>query len=116
MGGTVLAQAFSDGITPTGSLTFVQPVPILPGHLDIYSDALWANKGTTKLTRVMSAGISIRGRWGPLWPLNTTLPSVAAAVQTAPDVTVELILEADAAGNAYFTQMRAGTIIVLEFK
>jgi hypothetical protein len=116
MGGMVLAQAFVDGITPTAALALAQPIPILPTHIDVYADATWAGAGTTKLLRVMSAGVSIGGMWGPLWVLNTTLTSYASFVQQAPDVTFTLTLEADSTGMAYLTQMRAGTGVALQLK
>lgn len=116
MGGTVLAQAFVDGITPTAALTLTQPIPVLPTHIDVYADATWAGAGTTKLTRAFSGAISIGGMRGALWVLNTSNASFVTIVQQPPDVTFTLVMEADSAGGAYLTQMRAGTPVFLQIK
>lgn len=116
LGGTVMAQAFLDGITPTAALTAPIPIPILPGQIDLLADATYAGIGVTKLTRAFSAGVSIGGMWGNIWPLNTSLSSYAVNVQNAPDNTFEVVLEADATGNQWFTQMRAGAQVWLEMR
>jgi hypothetical protein len=116
MGGTVMGQAFTDGITPTPALVAAVPFPILPNHIDVYADPLWANVGTTKLTRVMEAALKIDSMWDGLWVLNTTNTSYVAVVQQAPDITLELTVEADAAGMALLTQMRAGTAQAFQIK
>jgi hypothetical protein len=116
MGGSVIAQAFTDGITPTPALTAAAPIPILPTHIDVYADPLWANVGTTKLTRVMEVGVTIDSMWDGLWVLNTTNASFVALIQQAPDITLSLTVEADAAGMGLLTAMRAGTAQAYQIK
>lgn len=116
MGGTVIGQAFTDGITPTAALTAAAPIPVLPTHIDVYADSAWAGVGTTKLLRVMEVGVSIESMWDGLWVLNTSNTSFVALIQQAPDITLTLTVEADAAGMAHLTQMRAGTAQAFQIK
>ena len=116
LGGTVLAKAFTDGITLTPALTSLVPVPILSTQIDVYADATWVGLGTTKLLRCVSAGFSITNMWGPLWVLNSTDPSFVNFNQIEPTIQCTIQLEADAAGMAYLAQMRAGTTVFIQIK
>lgn len=116
LGGTILAKAFTDGITPTSSLTADVPKPILPGHIDVYVDSTWAGLGTTKLLKVTNAGFGIGSMFGPFWTLNSANTSFYTTTQQLPDMTASLGLAADSAGAAYFTQMRAGTPVFMRLK
>jgi hypothetical protein len=116
LGGTVLAQAFSDGITLTPALVADAPIPMLSTQIDVYSDATWAGLGTTKLLRCVQAGFSLTNMWGPLWVLNTAQQSFVNFNQIEPTLQVTLTLEADSAGMAYLLNMRAGSSVFIQIK
>lgn len=107
--GTALGQTFTDGITLTATPTALPLVPVLPTQVSVYLDTTGAGLGTTKLLRVLEAEWAVGSRFGPLWTLNAALPSYAAHVETEPDATLKLTQEADAAGMAVLTNLRAGT-------
>jgi hypothetical protein len=109
--GSGMAQQFTDGITLTASPTSIPLVPILPKDISVYVDTTGAGLGTTKLLRVLSGDFALGGRFGPLWVLNASNASYAAHVELAPDVTLKLLLEADAAGMGYLTNARAGSTV-----
>jgi hypothetical protein len=106
--GTMIGQRLADSITLTATPTAVEEKPILPTHLDVFLDPTSAALGTTKLTRVLSADLTIGDRFNPVWVLNSALPSFASHVETAPNVELELLVEADAQGMALLTTLRAG--------
>jgi hypothetical protein len=109
LSGTILAQAFADGITLTAAPTAVPLVPILPKHFSVCIDTTGAALGTTKMLRLFESELKIGNRYGAVWPLNSALASYAATVETKSDWTLRLLLEADAAGMALLTTMRAGS-------
>lgn len=109
LSGTVLAQQFQDSITLTASPTAIPLVPILPKDFSVYIDPAGAGLGTTKMLRLFESEFKVANRYGAVWPLNSANASYAATVETKPDFTLRLLLEADAAGMALLTTMRAGS-------
>jgi hypothetical protein len=105
--GSGIGQRITDAITMTATPTALPEVPMLPGEVSVYLDPTSGALGTTKLLRALEANITIGDRFNPLWVLNAAIPSFAAHVETAPDVTVELLVEADAQGMALLNTMRA---------
>ena len=106
--GSMLGQAYQDGITMTASPTAIAVQPILPTALDVYLDSTSGGIGTTKLTRALSGEFSISDRFGPLWTLNSTVDGFAAHVEQAPKAQLKLLVEADAVGMEPLMAMRAG--------
>lgn len=109
VGGEMIGQRLSDNITLTVTPTTPPEVPMLPTDFDVFLDATSAALGTTKLLRVLEATITLGDRFGPVWPINSTLSSFAAHVETEPNAQVTLLMEADAEGMAQLTQMRGGS-------
>jgi len=108
LGGTMIAQALADGVAMTAAPTAVEEKPILPTDLDVYLDSTSAGLGTTKLTRVLSADLTIGDRFNPVWVLNSALGSFASHVEAVPDVTLEMLVEADSQGMALLNTLRSG--------
>lgn len=106
--GTVLGKALQDGITMTAGATEVALIPLMAPQVKVYLDATWAALGGTQLTRVLSVEWNISDRFGPVWALTGTT-DYAATVETAPNLEIKMMVEADAAGMALLTAMRAGT-------
>jgi hypothetical protein len=106
--GTMMGQNIQDNIALTGSPTAVEEAPILPTHIDVYVDSTSAGLGVTKMTRDFNVVWRNNEAYGPVWPLNSTLPSWAAPVGTEPTVQMELTMEADTQGMAFLTDLRAG--------
>lgn len=107
--GSMIAQAFTTGITMTASPTDLDLVPILPKQVDVFLDDTAAGLGTTKLLRALAASWSLDDRFAGVWPLNSALPSYAALIETEPSAEAGLTLEADAVGMGLFSTMRAGS-------
>lgn len=107
LGGSVIGRRIEDGITLTASPTSQTLVPILGNQLDIYADATYAGVGVTKIGRALSGTITIGSRFNPLWIVDSAQPSFVTHIEVEPTLTFEIIVEADAAGMAYLTQMRA---------
>lgn len=107
--GSMLGQQYQDGITMTAAPTAVALQPVLPTEVSVYLDSSAANLGNTKLTRAFTAEWKIGNRFGPLWPLNASVNSFATTIETAPEATLALMVEADSAGMGPLTAMRAGT-------
>lgn len=107
--GSMLGQLYEDGITMTAGATAIALQPVLPTEVSVYLDSTGAAIGTTKLTRAFQAEWKISNRFGPLWPLNSANTSFATTVETAPESTLTLMVEANAAGMGPLTAMRAGS-------
>lgn len=103
--GTIALAAGVVGVTPTS----IALQPVLPTEVSVYLDTSGATLGNTKLTRAFTAEWKIGNRFSPLWPLNSAVSSFAATIETAPEATLALTVEADAAGMGPLTAMRAGT-------
>jgi hypothetical protein len=106
--GTMIGQAYTDGITMTAGPTAVAVMPVLPTALDVYLDSTSGGIGSTKLTRVLSGEFSITDRFGTLWALNSAISGFAATVETVPKAQLKLLVEADSAGMGLLTPMRSG--------
>ncbi len=116
VGGSMLGQRISDGITMTGSPTSPPEIPILPTDIDVWLDATSAGLGTTKLLRVLEASWKLGDRFNPVWVLNSANNSFVAHVESEPTAELTLSMEADAAGMAQLTQMRAGQTKYIRIK
>lgn len=116
VGGGGFAQNFQDNIALTGSPTAIEEAPILPTHIDVYADDTFAGIGVTKLTRDFNVVWRSNGRFGQVWPLNSTLASFAAHVEQEPTVQLELTAEYDTQGATFFTQARAGSTKYIRVK
>lgn len=108
VGGTMLGQAYQDGIAMTANPTPVAVQPVLPTDLDVYLDSTSAGIGTTKLARALSGEFSISDRFGPLWTINSAVDGFVAHVEQAPRAQLKLLVEADAAGMGLLPAMRSG--------
>ncbi len=109
------------GITVTttqayAAISDVEAVPVVPGNVNVYVDSTFAGIGTTKLTRVLEATLSISDRISPLWVLNSSNGSFAATLETPPNVTGKLKMEANAAGMAYLSTIRAGSTVYIRIE
>lgn len=116
MTGTFLAQRATYGVTMTASPTTIALVPITPGQVDVFVDATAGAIGTTKLLRDFSAELSISGKYAPLWPLNSALTSFDGHTEQKPTVELTLKLGNDAAGQAFLTNMRAGSSVFIRIQ
>lgn len=108
LGGSMLGQEISDGVTLNASPTTVDLLPILGGQIDVYIDASAASLGTTQLTRAFDATWRVQNRYGPLWALNSSEGSFTTHVELEPTAQLELMVEADATGMGLLTNARNG--------
>ena len=104
--GSGMGQQTSDGITLTSSPTSVAEKPMLPTDVDVYYDTTSGGLGGTKLTRALSATITVSDRFGPLWVLNSANDSFVATLETEPTAEVAVMVEADTQGMGLLTDMR----------
>lgn len=108
LSGSMLGRALQDNIVLTASPTVLPLVPVLPTQISVYADSDSAGLGGTKLTRVISAEVSIGSRYNPVWVLDAANPSYVSHVEVEPDVTMTLTLQADSNGMDILNDMRNG--------
>ena len=106
--GSLMGKAITDNITLTAAPTTINLVPIVPTQVSVYLDSTSAALGTTKLTRAISADFNLGNRFGPVWVLDAANPSFVNHIETEPDLTCSLLLQADTQGMAQLDQMRSG--------
>lgn len=118
LGGTMMGRALQDNVAMTapGSVLSVPLVPILPTQVSVYLDDEGGTFGTTKLTRMISGEWSFGSRFNPVWVLDAANPSFVNHVETAPDATTSLTLEADAQGMALLNALRTGDTKLLRIE
>jgi hypothetical protein len=108
--GSATGQQIQDNVALTSTPTAIEDQPILATHLDVFLDSTSGALGSTKLTRDFNAVFRYNAARGPIWPINSTLSSYAATVDTLPTVQIELTVEADTQGMGPLATARAGTI------
>lgn len=106
--GDAIGQAITDNISLTGAPTTIALQPVRPVDVCVYVDTSYANLGTTKMTRLMSASWNISNRFGPLWVLDCAEDSWVAPVETEPELTGTVMMQANAQGMSLLTQLRSG--------
>lgn len=116
---TMIGQALIDGATLTPNPVDVALVPLTAVQTVVSVAASQATLGAAAgLLRVLSVSWALTNKAGPLWamPSAGVTSSFAAFVEQAPEIRVKLLMEADAAGMAYLTQLRANTTSWLRIK
>lgn len=107
--GSMMGRALEDSIVMTATgVTALPLVPIIPTQVSVYLDSSFAALGTTKLTRLISGDFSLGGRYGPVWVLDAANPSFVNHVETEPDLTATLTLQADSQGMGLLDRLRDG--------
>jgi len=101
LGGTVLGQKYTDGITLTANPVDIALMPVDPNDVTIYVDDTAAGLGTTAMERVFAASLGITGVYGPVWTINAAESSFASLVETAPDASLNITFAADAVGMGF---------------
>ena len=109
--GDLFARAldYTASVGATG-LTTLSVVPLLPSQVCVYMDSAFSGIGTTQLTRDFMTSFEITDLFGPIWPLDCTLPSFAAHAVLKPTANATLQLGNDSPqGRSPVTWMRAGS-------
>ncbi len=111
--GTVLGKALTDGITMTGSPTEVALVPVMAPQVTVKTATTQAGlTAASALSRVLSCSWALTDRYAPVWVLNAS-NDFPATVETEPTLECKIKLEADSAGMAYLTNLRAASSVFL---
>lgn len=113
IGGSLFGRKYTPNFGTMAAAATIDPIPVQPTEVTVYKDAVRANaQGNTtpyKLDRVISGEFSIGSRFGPVWVVDAANPGHVAHVETEPDVTLTLKMQADAEGLAILTgQMQTG--------
>lgn len=109
LSGSMMGRALQDGIIMTAAGVTSPPlIPILPTQVSVYLDDTAASLGTTKLTRMISGEFTLGSRFGPVWVLDAANPSFVNHVETEPDLSVTLTLQADTQGMDLLQTLRDG--------
>lgn len=108
--GSMIGRALEDAVSMTapGSVTAVPLVPVLPTQVSVYMDDTAAGLGTTKMTRMISGEFNLGSRFGPVWVLDAANPSFVNHVETEPDLSLTMTLQADSQGMGLLNSLRDG--------
>lgn len=108
--GDAIASILGTNATLTASPTKLLLDPILGADWTVYRDPLSANLGTTVLARCFEWEYNYTNVYGVIWPGNkaASLNTYAAIVELDPVHTARVKVEADAAGDTGFSDVRAG--------
>ena len=114
--GTMIGQRLNDGVTLTGAPTAIADKPVRPSKIDVYLDTTSWGLGSTQLTRAFTYRWGLTGKFGPIWPLDSSKTSFAAHAELEPTCEIVMRAEADATGMGLLTNLRAGTKNWIRFK
>lgn len=122
--GAVLGRRLSAGVTPSSSASTIDNSPVSPAAVDLFYDTSAASNLSAEsnpLTRAFEATFSIKKRFNPFWPLQSSQTSFAGRVEDAPDVTLSLKVGSDTSGTDFvapftLSALRNGTTIYLRIK
>lgn len=110
--GKAIGQRITDAITMTAGNTYVEDpfVPVLGTQVNVKFADSWSGLGAASTaTRVLEANWKITNRFNQLWVLDASKSSFVAMIEDTPQITGDVIMEADAAGMAYLDLMRNAT-------
>jgi hypothetical protein len=108
--GAMMGRAITDPFTLTSSgVTSPALSPVVPTTVSVFMDTTSVGLGTTKLTRLLNCEVSLGSRFGPVWVLDAANQGWVAHVETEPDLTLNMTMEADAQAMAFLTQLRDGS-------
>lgn len=107
--GAMLGKVYTDLAATMTAGTALASVPVQPTEVCVYMDTTLGGIGGTKLSRCLSASLALSNRFNPMYVLDSAYPGFVAHVETAPDFTIKLKLEADTAGMGPLALLRAGT-------
>lgn len=111
LSGNMIATRLTDAITLTASPTAVELVPCLAASFDVFVDPTFGALGTTKLGRLWDGHFQVGNRFGPFWPIDSSLTSFGGVVELVPTLGFTAMVEANAAGMSYLDTLRAGTTV-----
>ncbi|WP_347246317.1 hypothetical protein [Thermogutta sp.] len=92
--GRMIGQKITDGATLWASPTVIQPVPVTPPMVSVYTGT--SSPPTTKLTRAFSVSWTIRNRWSPVYVLDSAVSGWTTYVEQIPESEFTLLVEATA--------------------
>jgi hypothetical protein len=109
MSGSGLGRTLTDGITLTATPTSLAQIVMQPKDISIFADPDDpGDLGTTKLLRALKGSLKIGNRFGGVKANDKAQTSFVAMVELPIKGTLDLTLEANAAGMAFLTNYRAG--------
>lgn len=107
LGGSMIGRRIEDNVVLTADPTTHPLVPILGNQMDVYADDDDGDLGDTKIGRLLSANWSLGSRFNPLWIVDSAQASFVDHVETEPDLSLEIMMEANSEGMSYLNKMRA---------
>jgi len=91
-------------------------VPVNPPDVSLYMDDDLVNIGTTLLTSTSRVRWRLANRFNARWALNAAQPSWSREVETQPELTFSLLMEADDTGMIPLDHVRAGSTLFFRLK
>ena len=105
--GSLFGKAIEDGVLLSADAEALELMPITAEQVTLYLDATQAALGTTALNRAFSVEVAQTGRFSPVWALKASEASYVADVEGEPEMSIAVVLEANAQGMALLQQLRA---------
>jgi hypothetical protein len=111
-------------VTAGAAISAVPLIPILSSEVCVYASntkptaisATAFEVATNRLTDILEVGFSIGGRYAPYYPLDCTLASFAALVESDPTLQLTTMMQANTQGMAYLNNLRSGGTVYFRIK
>jgi hypothetical protein len=99
-------------------------IPVLPGEICVYASntkpvsisSTAFETAANRLTDILEVGWSVGDRYAPYYPLDCTLASFAALVETPPTMQLTTMMQANTAGMSYLNTLRSGGTVFFRVK
>lgn len=108
--GKLICQPLQDGITLTSSPTAVALAPAASKHVNIYLDTASGSLGNTQFAgQVLQFDYNFASAYSVFWSIDRSKASWNKHVDVKPASTIDMLVEADAAGMALLASVQSQT-------
>lgn len=115
--GSMIGRALQDDVVLVSSgIEADEPEIVLPTQVTVYLDDDHTNLGTTPFRRLTRGDWNLGSRFNPLWVVDASQNSFVTHLESEPDLTASIMVEADEAGMELLSMAREGETRFLRFE
>ena len=118
--GNILGQHYTKNFGTMATTTTVELIPVQSTELTVYMDdvisTVTTNSTTVKVARFISGSFHLASRFAGVYVVDAANPGYVAHVETPPDLTMTIVVEADTFGLNLVDKMRTSSTKYLRLR